>query len=142
MMHRNHQALLSAGRHDFHRVAQVTQSPDDPETASSRRDPPLIIHTTPLLFPSCNMASRTTLSEQQTFDVALNQIRVGLVSVPGIAIPFPFGGKQRLVSVDLDARKLQEKNLTQTDVTSAINAQALVFPAARPSLARSNTRST
>jgi multidrug efflux pump subunit AcrB len=51
-----------------------------------------------------------------------------LVSVPGIAIPYPFGGKQRLVSVDLDPRKLQEKNLTQSDVTTAINNQALVFP--------------
>ncbi|HZE57281.1 MAG TPA: efflux RND transporter permease subunit [Chthoniobacterales bacterium] len=91
--------------------------------------PPLIIQYDAATVPVLQYGiGSTTLSEQQTFDVALNQIRVGLVSVPGIAIPFPFGGKQRLVSVDLDARKLQEKNLTQTDVTSAINAQALVFP--------------
>jgi len=68
------------------------------------------------------------ISEQQAFDIALNQLRVGLITVPGIAIPFPYGGKQRLVSIDLDLRKLQEKNLTQTDVVTAINAQALVFP--------------
>src|SRR4030095_6888546 len=68
------------------------------------------------------------LSEQQAFDIALNQLRVGLITVPGVGIPFPFGGKQRLVSVDLDFWKLQEKNLTQTDVTDAINAQALVYP--------------
>ncbi|MEY2528399.1 MAG: hypothetical protein QOJ05_489 [Verrucomicrobiota bacterium] len=91
--------------------------------------PPLIIQYDAATVPVLQYGiGSTTLSEQQTFDVALNQIRVGLVSVPGIAIPFPFGGKQRLVSVDLDARKLQEKNLTQTDVTNAINAQALVFP--------------
>ena len=91
--------------------------------------PPLIIQYDAATVPVLQYGiGSNTLSEQQTFDVALNQIRVGLVSVPGIAIPFPFGGKQRLVSVDLDPRKLQEKNLTQTDVTTAINNQALVFP--------------
>jgi multidrug efflux pump subunit AcrB len=68
------------------------------------------------------------ISEQQAADIALNQLRVGLITVPGIAIPYPYGGKQRLVSIDLDLRKLQEKNLTQSDVTNAVNAQALVFP--------------
>src|SRR4051812_22593005 len=91
--------------------------------------PPLIIQYDAATIPALQYGiGSTTLSEQQTFDVTLNQIRVGLVSVPGIAIPFPFGGKQRLVSVDLDTRKLQEKNLTQSDVTTAINNQALVFP--------------
>ncbi len=51
-----------------------------------------------------------------------------MITVPGIAIPYPYGGKTRLVSIDLDLRKLQEKNLTQTDVVNAVNAQALVFP--------------
>ncbi len=91
--------------------------------------PPLIIQYDAATVPVLQYGiGSTTLSEQQTFDVALNQIRVGLVSVPGIAIPYPFGGKQRLVSVDIDPRKLQEKNLTQTDVTTAISNQALVFP--------------
>src|SRR5213594_1041673 len=53
--------------------------------------------------------SSNKLSEQQVFDIALNQIRVGLISVPGVSIPYPYGGKQRVVSVDLDLRKLQEK---------------------------------
>ena len=91
--------------------------------------PPLIIQYDAATVPVLQYGiGSNTLSEQQTFDITLNQIRVGLVSVPGIAIPYPFGGKQRLVSVDLDPRKLQEKNLTQTDVTNAINNQALVFP--------------
>jgi multidrug efflux pump subunit AcrB len=91
--------------------------------------PPLIVQYDAATVPVLQYGiGSNTLSEQQTFDIALNQIRVGLVSVPGIAIPYPFGGKQRLVSVDLDPRKLEEKNLTQTDVTNAINNQALVFP--------------
>jgi multidrug efflux pump subunit AcrB len=91
--------------------------------------PPLIIQYDAATVPVLQYGiGSKTLSEQQIFDVALNQIRVGLVSVPGIAIPYPFGGKQRLVSVDLDPRKLQAKNLTQADVTTAISNQALVFP--------------
>jgi multidrug efflux pump subunit AcrB len=84
--------------------------------------PPLIIQYDAATVPVLQYGiGSNTLSEQQTFDISLNQIRVGLVSVPGIAIPYPFGGKPRLVSVDLDPRKLQEKNLTQSDVTTPID---------------------
>jgi multidrug efflux pump subunit AcrB len=90
--------------------------------------PPLIIQYDAATVPVLQYGiGSNTLSEQQTFDIALNQIRVGLVSVPGMAIPYPFGGKPRLVSVDLDPRKLQEKSDPE-DVTTAINNQALVFP--------------
>ena len=68
------------------------------------------------------------LNEQQAFDIAFTQLRVGLITVPGVGIPYPFGGKQRQVQVDLDLRKLQEKNLSQMDVLNAFNSQALVFP--------------
>src|SRR4029079_16616547 len=43
-----------------------------------------------------------TLSEQQLFDSGNNFIRTQLATVEGAALPFPYGGKQRLVSVDLD----------------------------------------
>jgi multidrug efflux pump subunit AcrB len=68
------------------------------------------------------------LNEQQAFDIAFNQLRVGLITVPGVGIPYPFGGRQRQVQVDLDLRKLKEKNLSQMDVLTAFNSQALVFP--------------
>ena len=68
------------------------------------------------------------LNEQQAFDIAFTQLRVGLITVPGVGIPYPFGGKQRQVQVDLDLRKLQEKNLSQMDVLTAFNSQALVYP--------------
>src|SRR5436190_11072942 len=72
--------------------------------------------------------SSTKLSEQQVFDIALNQIRVGLISVPGVAVPYPYGGKQRVVSVDLDLKALERQNLSAQDVVTAISAQNLVFP--------------
>jgi multidrug efflux pump subunit AcrB len=72
--------------------------------------------------------SSTKLSEQQVFDTALNQIRVGLISVPGVAIPYPFGGKQRVVSVDLDLNALEANNLVESDVVTAVTNGSLTFP--------------
>ena len=72
--------------------------------------------------------SSTKLSEQQVFDLALNQIRVGLISVPGVSIPYPYGGKQRVVSVDLDQKALEANNLVASDVVTAISNGALTYP--------------
>ena len=72
--------------------------------------------------------SSTTLSEQQVFDIALNQIRVGLISVPGVSIPYPYGGKQRVVSVDLDLKALEANNLVESDVVTAISNGSLTYP--------------
>jgi len=68
--------------------------------------PPLIIQYNASTVPILQYGiSSKTLSEQQIFDVAMNTIRVGLISVPGVGIPYPYGGKQRVVSVDLDPRR-------------------------------------
>jgi multidrug efflux pump subunit AcrB len=72
--------------------------------------------------------SSTKLSEQQVFDIALNQVRVGLISVPGVSIPYPYGGKQRVVSVDLDLKALEANNLVESDVVTAISNGSLTFP--------------
>src|SRR5207249_3890638 len=61
-------------------------------------------------------------------DTALNQIRVGLISVPGVSIPYPYGGKQRVISVDLDLKALEAKNLVESDVVTAISNGALTYP--------------
>src|ERR1700719_2303325 len=72
--------------------------------------------------------SSTKLSEQQVFDIALNQIRIGLISVPGVAIPYPYGGRQRVVSVDLDLKALEANNLVESDVVTAISNGSLTYP--------------
>ena len=69
-----------------------------------------------------------TLSEQQIFDYGNNFIRTQLATVPGAASPFPYGGKQRLISVDIDFTSLQAKNLSAVDIVNAVNAQNLILP--------------
>ncbi len=91
--------------------------------------PPLIIQYSASTVPILQFGiSSTKLSEQQVFDIALNQIRVGLISVPGVAIPYPYGGKQRVVSVDLDLKALEANNLVESDVVTAIGNGSLTFP--------------
>src|SRR5271156_973028 len=69
-----------------------------------------------------------TLSEQALFDFGNNFIRTQLATVQGAALPFPYGGKQRLVSVDIDSQALQSKGLTPNDIVNAVNAQNLILP--------------
>src|SRR6266403_1223063 len=91
--------------------------------------PPLIIQYNASTVPILQYGiSSMTLSEQQTFDLAMNTIRVGLISVPGVGIPYPYGGKQRVVSVDLNPKALEAQNLSQQDVVNALVTQNLVFP--------------
>ncbi len=91
--------------------------------------PPLIIKYSAASIPVIQLGlSSTTLSEQSLFDISLNSVRSRLVTIPGVAIPYPYGGKSRVVSVDLDARALQAKGLAPVDVVNAINAQNLILP--------------
>ncbi|MDB6077549.1 MAG: cation/multidrug efflux pump, partial [Akkermansiaceae bacterium] len=91
--------------------------------------PPLVIQYNASTVPILQYGiSSKTLNEQQIQDVSLNQIRVGLISVPGAGVPFPYGGKQRLVSVDLNMQALESKNLSSTDVVTALSNGNIVYP--------------
>ena len=68
------------------------------------------------------------MSEQQLFDVTANQVRVGLTTTRGSMIPWPYGGKTRVVSVDLNLPALKAKNLAPQEVVNAVNAQNLILP--------------
>jgi multidrug efflux pump subunit AcrB len=91
--------------------------------------PPLVIiysaSTVPVLQVGLNSDS---LSEQQIFDFGNNFIRTQISTVPGASMPFPYGGKSRVVSVDLDSTALQSKGLSAVDVVNAVNAQNLILP--------------
>jgi multidrug efflux pump subunit AcrB len=91
--------------------------------------PPLIITYSASSVPIIQLAlSGKTLSEQQVNDLGVNFIRTRLVTVQGASIPFPYGGKQRQVQVDLDSAALQAKGLSPVDVVNAISVQNLILP--------------
>src|ERR1700732_1580653 len=91
--------------------------------------PPLIITYSASTVPILQLGlSGKGISEQALNDYGLNFIRPRLVTVEGAAVPYPYGGKQRQVQVDLNTAALQSKGLSPLDVVNAITAQNLILP--------------
>src|SRR6202162_1743740 len=91
--------------------------------------PPLILNYSASTVPIIQVAlSGEGLTEQNLADIGINQLRTPLVTVPGAAIPYPFGGKQRQVQIDLDPSALQARGLSGQDVANALAAQNLITP--------------
>src|SRR5579864_4224302 len=91
--------------------------------------PPLILAYSASSVPVLQLAlSGQGLSEQQLNDYGLNFIRTRLITIPGASVPYPYGGKQRQVQVDLNPSSLQSKGLSALDVVNAISLQNLILP--------------
>jgi multidrug efflux pump subunit AcrB len=91
--------------------------------------PPLVIIYSASTVPVIQIGlTSDSLSEQQLFDLGNNFIRTQVATVPGASMPFPYGGKIRLVSVDTDPVALQSKGLSPMDIVNAVNAQNLILP--------------
>ncbi len=92
--------------------------------------PPFILSYNASSVPILQLAlSSDTLSESRIYDLANSILRTDLATVAGAAIPFPFGGKQREVTVDLDPVALRARGISPSDVADAIGAQNLILPA-------------
>jgi multidrug efflux pump subunit AcrB len=92
--------------------------------------PPLVISYSASSVPILQLAlSGQGLSEQQLNDFGTNFIRQSLATVPGAAVPWPYGGKQRQIMIDLQPAAMQAQGLSPSDVVSAVTAQNLILPA-------------
>jgi multidrug efflux pump subunit AcrB len=92
--------------------------------------PPLIINYSAATVPILQLAQAgKSQSEQKLFDLSQTIVRPGLISVPGAAIPYPYGGKVRQIQIDLDPAALQSKGLSAQDVSNALAAQNQILPA-------------
>ncbi|WP_130618389.1 efflux RND transporter permease subunit [Dyella amyloliquefaciens] len=91
--------------------------------------PPLILNYNASTVPVLQMAlSSNELSESKIRDIGQNFMRPTLISVPGVAIPTPYGGKQRQITLDLDPQALAAKGLSAQDVGNALSAQNQIIP--------------
>ena len=91
--------------------------------------PPFIVRYNASSVPilQYSLASKK-FSEQELQDMAMNMIKVNLSTVKGASVPYPYGGKARVVAVDLNLAAIQAKNLSPQDVVNAFNAQNFVLP--------------
>src|SRR5208282_3129772 len=91
--------------------------------------PPLILNYNASTVPIIQLAlSGKGLPEQTLFDLGLNFVRVPIVTVPGAAMPWPFGGKFRQVQIDVDPEAMRSRGLSGQDVANALAAQNLITP--------------
>ena len=92
--------------------------------------PPFVLSYNASTVPILQLAlTSPTLTEAQLYDLANTILRTQLATVAGASTPFPFGGKQRQVQVDLDPQALRANGLSGNDVVAAIGAQNLILPA-------------
>ena len=90
---------------------------------------PLIIRYNAANVPVLQLAlGGDSLSEQQLNDLGTNGIRTRLATVRGASVPQPYGGRSRLINVDLDPAQLQARGLSPSDVADAVSVQNLVLP--------------
>jgi multidrug efflux pump subunit AcrB len=100
--------------------------------------PPEIINFSASSVPVLQLGlSGRGLSEQELNDEGFNFLRPQLITVPGVVIPLPYGGKQRQVMINMDQNEMQAKGVSPTDVLNAVNAQNLILPSGTAKVAES-----
>src|SRR6201996_3161519 len=92
--------------------------------------PPLVIQYSASSVPILQLGlSGQGLSEQQLYDFGANFIRTQLATVQGASMPFPYGGKQRQIQVDVNTQKLQAYGLSANDIVNTVSTQNIILPA-------------
>ncbi len=92
--------------------------------------PPFILAYNASSVPVIQLAmSSALLSEAELFDLGNNFVRIPFSTIPGVSLPWPYGGKQRQVQVDIDPQKMRNFSMSASMVADAINRQNLIIPA-------------
>src|SRR5690242_8133258 len=91
--------------------------------------PPLVLRYSATDVPIIQLSlSSKTLPDTKLNDLGQNIIRPGLAVVHGATIPYPYGGKPRVIMVDLDQEALQSRGLSPSDVAQALQRQNVILP--------------
>src|SRR5271170_4394663 len=91
--------------------------------------PPFIIRYSASNVPILQVALESdALSEQQLFDYGTNFIRADFATIQGVQMPWPYGGKQRQIMIDIDPQRLFAWGLSPRDVNNAIGLQNVIVP--------------
>jgi len=93
--------------------------------------PPLVLRYGATDVPIIQLSlSSDSLTDTKLNDLGQNVIRPYLAVVHGAEVPYPYGGKPRVIMVDLDQQALQSRGLTPEDVSQALQRQNVILPAA------------
>jgi multidrug efflux pump subunit AcrB len=92
--------------------------------------PPLVIRYGATDVPIIQLGlSSSSRPDTALNDLGQNIIRPALAVVHGAQVPYPYGGKPRVIMADLDSSALQARGLTPADVSNALQSQNVILPA-------------
>jgi multidrug efflux pump subunit AcrB len=92
--------------------------------------PPLVLRYGATDVPIIQLSlSSKSLTDSKLNDLGQNIIRPALAVVHGAEVPYPYGGKPRVIMADLDSQALQARGLSPADVSSALQRQNVILPA-------------
>jgi multidrug efflux pump subunit AcrB len=92
--------------------------------------PPLVLRYGATDVPIIQLSlSSKSLPDTKLNDLGQNIIRPALAVVHGAEVPYPYGGKPRVIMADLDSQALQARGLSASDVSSALQHQNVILPA-------------
>ena len=91
--------------------------------------PPLVIRYGATDVPIIQLSlSSNSLPDTKLNDLGQNIIRPALAVVHGAEVPYPYGGKPRVIMADLDPQALQSRGMTAADVSDALQKQNVILP--------------
>jgi multidrug efflux pump subunit AcrB len=92
--------------------------------------PPLVLRYGATDVPIIQLSlSSKSLTDSKLNDLGQNIIRPALAVVHGAEVPYPYGGKPRVIMADLDLDALSARGLSPSDVSSALQRQNVILPA-------------
>jgi multidrug efflux pump subunit AcrB len=91
--------------------------------------PPLVLRYGATDVPIIQLSlSSSSLPDSRLNDLGQNIIRPDLAVVHGAEVPYPYGGKPRVIMADLDQEALASRGLSPSDVAAAIQRQNVILP--------------
>jgi len=91
--------------------------------------PPLVLRYGATDVPIIQLSlSSKSLPDSKLNDLGQNIIRPALAVVHGAEVPYPYGGKPRVIMADLDLEALSARGLSAADVSSALQRQNVILP--------------
>ncbi len=91
--------------------------------------PPMVLRYGATDVPIIQLSlSSKSLPDTKLNDLGQNIIRPALAVVHGATVPYPYGGKPRVIMADLDPQSLHARGLTPADVSDALQKQNVILP--------------
>ncbi|MGD0960679.1 MAG: efflux RND transporter permease subunit [Methylomonas sp.] len=92
--------------------------------------PPLVIRYGATDVPIIQLSlSSNSLPDTKLNDLGQNIIRPDLAVVHGAEVPYPYGGKPRVIMADMDQQALQARGLSPSDISYSLQHQNVILPA-------------